>query len=169
MMTKEVIQGELGLGKLMSRRIELRLRFWSKIVKMKKKDRLVYKIYKERREEFIVGEKKDKNNWCFWTWKFLKDLGLEHVWESEKFEVGRNFHNLVKKLLYKRDEEEWRENIYKHSKLRLYRKLKDKLVLEPYVVSFEREKRKHLTMLRGGTNKLRIETMGRGKGGRESV
>ena len=32
MTTKEVIQGELGLEKVSSRRILLRLRFWSKIV-----------------------------------------------------------------------------------------------------------------------------------------
>ena len=36
MMTREVIQGELGLGKLSSRRMILRLRFWVKIVKMQK-------------------------------------------------------------------------------------------------------------------------------------
>ena len=50
MMTKEVVQGELGLGRLGSRRIELRLRFWNKIIAMKK-DRLIYQIYKHRREE----------------------------------------------------------------------------------------------------------------------
>ena len=44
------------------------------------------------------------------------------------------------------------------SKLRLYKKLKTRLVLEDYVVELDREKRRQLTMLRGGTNKLRIET-----------
>ena len=57
--TREVIQGELGLGKISSRRIILRLRFWIKILKMKKQNRLIYKIYKSRRDEFIKGEKKD--------------------------------------------------------------------------------------------------------------
>ena len=51
----------------------------------------------------------------------------------------------------------------KKSKLRTYRKLKTKLVLENYVVELEREQRRQLTMLRGGTNKLRIET-GRRRG-----
>ena len=46
----------------------------------------------------------------------------------------------------------------KKPKLRLYRKLKNRLVIEDYVVELEREKRRQLTMLRGGTNKLRIET-----------
>jgi len=48
MTTKEVIQGELGLGKESSRRIELRIRFWSKIINIDK-NRLIYKIYKQRR------------------------------------------------------------------------------------------------------------------------
>ena len=165
MTTKEVIQGELGLGKVSSRRVELRLRFWSKIVHMNH-NRLVYKIYKQRREEFIRGEKKDKNNWCYWTWTYLKEIHMEHAWQSEELGPGENFNKLVRELIKKRDEEEWRENLEKRSKLRLYRKLKDKLVLENYVVELEREQRRHLTMLRGGTNKLRIET-GRWVGERE--
>jgi hypothetical protein len=47
MTTREVIQGELGLEKLSSRRMLLRLNFWSKITRMKK-DRLVYQIYERR-------------------------------------------------------------------------------------------------------------------------
>jgi len=157
MTTHEVVQGELGLGKVSSRRIELRIRFWYKIINMKK-DRLVYKICKQRREEFIEGKMKDKNNWCYWTWKFLKDIHLEHVWMSQNMEPGRNFNKLVKNLLQKRDEDEWREQMKKKSKLRTYIKLKSKLVLEKYVIESDREKRRQLTMIRGGTNKLRIET-----------
>ena len=123
-----------------------------------KKDRLVYKICKQRREEFIEGKMKDKNNWCYWTWKFLKDIHLEHVWMSQNMEPGRNFNKLVKNLLQKRDEDEWREQMKKKSKLRTYIKLKSKLVLEKYVIESDREKRRQLTMIRGGTNKLRIET-----------
>ena len=59
MTTHEVIQGEFGLGKMKSRRIELRLRFWYKIINMEK-DRLVYKIYKQRREEFLKNEMKER-------------------------------------------------------------------------------------------------------------
>src|ERR1700722_6742460 len=165
MTTKQVIQGELGLGKISSRRIILRLRFWNKIIKMKK-DRLVYKIYKQRREEFIKGEKKDKKNWCYWTWKYLKDLHLEHIWEKEKFEKRTNFDNLVKKALRRKDEEEWREEMEKKRKLRLYRRIKTRLVLEDYIVELDRGKRRQLTMLRGGTNYLRIER-GRWLGERE--
>ena len=83
MTTKEVIQGELGLGKTRSRRILLRIKFWNKIINMNK-ERLVYKVYRARREEFERGGRTDEKNWCYWTWKFLKDLHLEHVWDCEK-------------------------------------------------------------------------------------
>ena len=63
----------------------------------------------------------------------------------------------------KKKEEEWQAKINQKSKLRLYRKLKSRLVLEDYVVELDREKRRQFTMLRGGTNKLRIET-GRWRG-----
>ena len=160
MTTREVIQGELGLEKISSRRIILR--YWKKLIEMKK-SRLIYKIYKERRREFIKEGKRDKRNWCYWTWHYLKDLHLEHVWESEKLPVGKNFDSLVKKLVRKKEESEWRENMKKKSKLRLYRQLKDRLVLEDYVVELDRAKRRQLTMLRGGTNSLRIE-IGRWRG-----
>ena len=74
MTTREVIQGELGLEKVSSRRSLLRIRFWSKIIKMKK-NRLVYKVYKKRREEFIKGEKKDKKKLVlldFYNFKRIK-------------------------------------------------------------------------------------------------
>ena len=51
-------------------------------------------------------------------------------------------------------------------KLRLYRKLKDRLILEEYVTKFDRERRRQFTMIRGGTNHLRIER-GRWVGERE--
>ena len=38
------------------------------------------------------------------------------------------------------------------TKTRTYRKLKDKLELEDYVISLDREQRRQLTMLRGGTH-----------------
>ena len=154
--TNEVVQGELGLGRVKSRRVLLRLRFWYKIINMKK-DRLVYQIYKERREEFLRDGKRDKKNWCYWTWKSLKQLNLEHVWESEQIQLGSNFNNMVRKFIKIKEEEEWRERMEKKSKLRLYRQLKNRLKVEDYVVELDREQRRLLTMLRGGTNKLGIE------------
>ena len=121
------------------------------------KSRLVYKIYKQRRDEFILGEKRDKKNWCYWTWRYLKDLHLEHAWESEKISEASKFSELVRKLIRNKDEREWQEEVDKKRKLRLYRRLKSRLALEDYVVELDREKRRHLTMLRGGTNNLRID------------
>ena len=137
--TREVIQGELGLQQISSRRVIMRLRFWNKIINMKK-NRLVYKIYKQRRVEFVKGEKRDKKNWCYWTWRYLKDLHLEHVWETETPALGTNFDSLVRKLVKKKEEEEWKAKLEKRSKLRLYKKLKSRLVLEDYVVELDREK-----------------------------
>jgi hypothetical protein len=162
MTTREVIQGELGLEKLSSRRILLRLKFWSKIVRMKK-ERLVYRIYKIRRQDFIKGGKKDKNNWCFWTWKFLKNLNLEHIWESENFGEPKSFQRLVRSAIRIQEEREWREQMKCKPKLDLYRKIKSSLSIEEYILELSREKRRQLTMMRGGTNYLRIER-GRWKG-----
>ena len=72
----------------------------------------------------------------------------------------------MSKLIRNKDESEWQAQIEKKSKLRLYRRIKTRLVLEDYVIKLDREQRRHLTMLRGGTNKLRIET-GRWIGERE--
>lgn len=155
--TLEVVQGERGLCSVMSRRVLLRLKFWYKIINMKK-SRLIYKVYRQRREEFIKGEKKDKKNWCYWTWKALKDLHLEHIWQSEQPQLGSNFSRLVKKLIEQKAESEWQERVQKKPKLRTYRKLKSKLIVEDYVVELDLAKRRQLTMRRGGTNKLRIET-----------
>ena len=60
----------------------------------------------------------------------------------------------MKDAIKKRDEEEWRDAMQKKSKLRLYKTLKSRLVIEEYVLELDREQRRHLTMLRGGTNKL---------------
>ena len=46
MTTREVIQGELGLEKMSSRRKILRLRFWYKLINLEK-SRLVYQVYKQ--------------------------------------------------------------------------------------------------------------------------
>ena len=106
--TREVVQGELGLEKLSSRRMILRLRYWYKIINMDK-NRLVYKIYKQRKIDFLAGKMKDKRNWCYWTWRYLKDLELEHIWQTETPELGSNFDKQIRKRV-KKKEEEWRVN-----------------------------------------------------------
>ena len=53
----------------------------------------------------------------------------------------------MKTLIKIKEENEWREEIMQKSKLRVYRRLKDRLVLEDYVVELDREQRRQLTML----------------------
>ena len=96
MTTREVIQGELGLAKIRSRRIMLRLRFWVKILKMRGSKRLVYQIYQQRRKDFLKVKKPDTKNWCYWTWRHLRDLQLEHIWESENVESEKEFNQIVR-------------------------------------------------------------------------
>ena len=86
--------------------------------------------------------------------------------KSQKFVVGKNFDNLIRKILRGKEEEDWTDRMKEKSKLRLYRKIKTRLVLEDYLTEFDREKRRQLTMIRGGTNNLRIER-GRWVGERE--
>ena len=113
--TNEVIQGELGLTRISSRRIYLRLRFWEKLIRMKEKkehhNRLVYKIYKQRRKDFIKQGKTDTKNWCYWTWTYLKDLHLEHAWESERIPDSGTFSKLVKRLIRQKEESDCTENL----------------------------------------------------------
>ena len=63
----------------------------------------------------------------------------------------------MRKVLKRKEEDAWRERMKTKSKLRLYRKIKTRLVLEEYLIDVDREKRRQLTMIRGGTNHLRIE------------
>ena len=86
-------------------------------------------------------------------------MQLEHIWESENLEVlgKKNFDEFVKTAIERKEEDEWLEQMKQKPKLRLYRKLKDRLILEEYVTKFDRERRRQFTMIRGGTNHLRIE------------
>ena len=92
----------------------------------------------------------------------MKFLNLEHVWESENLGEPNSFQRLVRSAIRK-EEQEWREQMKKKPKLDLYRKIKNSLSIEDYILELSREKRRQLTMMRGGTNYLRIER-GRWKG-----
>ena len=68
------------------------------------------------------------------------------------------WRNLVTTRMQKREETQWRKSMNFKSKLRTYRRIKDKLHLEPYLQFEQRGVRCLLTCLRSGTNFLRIET-----------
>ena len=154
--THEVIQGELGLQRLITRRTLFRLRYWSKLVELDD-NRLVKKIYRARREEFIEGSKTDRHNWCYPTWKFLTDLGLEHVWESETFGSRKDWDVVLRATIKEKEEKFWQARVQSKSKLRLYKLLKTKLCLESYLNDLSRDEYRQLVMIRGGTNNLRID------------
>jgi len=153
---RQVIQGELGLQRLRARRAFLRIRFWSKLVKMSE-DRLVKRIYLARREDFMRGGKRDRGNWCYATWRSLVDLGLEHVWESQNFGSRKDWEGVVKATIQDKEEKFWLHEMTKKPKLRLYRTLKANLCRENFLMEMKREDYRHLVMLRGGTNSLEIE------------
>ena len=67
----------------------------------------------------------------------LKDLQLEHVWESEKIGREKDFYKLVRDLIA--EKEKWSEKASKKEKLRNYIKIKNSLGLEDYVVELDRE------------------------------
>lgn len=134
----------------------LRLKYWSKIVRLDN-SRLIKQVYIARREEFNRKGKKDTKNWCFWTWKFLKELGLEHIWESENFGSRNDWEVVIRATIKEKEEKFWLARLQEKPKLRLYRQIKTKLRMEDYLNEMNRDKHRQLTMLRGGTNHLRIE------------
>ena len=94
----------------------------------------------------------------------LISVGLGHVWESEQVGRENDWKSLVKACIQAREEKEWKEEMTKKPKLRVYRNLKFVLEKEEYLETIaETEERRMVTALRGGTNPLRVET-GRWKG-----
>ena len=66
---------------------------------------------------------------------------------------------MLKASIQAREEKEWLEEMAQLPKLRTYRKLKFVLKKEEYLATItDREERRRMTALRGGTNPLRIET-----------
>ena len=71
---------------------------------------------------------------------------------------------MLKARIQAREEKEWLEEMTQLPKLRTYRKLKLVLKKEEYLMTIaDREERRRMTALRGGTHSLRIET-GRWRG-----
>lgn len=152
-----VVRGELGWYRLEARRDLARLRFWGKMVLMSE-DRLVKKVYRIRKAA-AEAQGKDKKNWCYYTKLLLEQLGLGHVWQSEDIGVSKVvWMSQVKKAIQDREQKEWQLEIQHKPKLRLYSKLKTKLEFELYLDHSNPWSRRLFTMLRGGTNRLRIET-----------
>ena len=146
--TREVVRGELGLSRIRSRRTLLRLKFWVKLLRMEE-SRLVRKIYERRRREFEEGGRRDKKNWCYWTWISLKELGMENIWESENFGNPNAFNRMLRTSIQNLEEKFWEEEMKKKPKLRLYRQIKSSLRIEEYLFDHTRGSRIQFTLLRG--------------------
>jgi len=158
-----VARGELGWWRMEARRDLARLRFWGKLVGMEE-GRIVKKVYRERRKRFEEGKWVDTKNWCtghdrFW-WR-----GLEAVWAGEVVD-RKGWGTIIKSALAAREQKEWAREVAAKPKLRTYQKLKSKFCYELYLNCGDSWTRSLMTMMRGGTNMLRIE---RGRWNKEKV
>jgi hypothetical protein len=150
----EVVSGELGWWRMKARRDFLRLLYWREIVMTKKG--LRWEVYQEGRRRLGV----DKEAWCDYTKKMMKEVGLEEYWENQDvIEVYRGvWRAIVWKKIQDKEQEEWRERMDSKPKLRTYRMVKRQLETEKYLEEGTAQQRRVMVMIRGGTNNLRIET-----------
>ena len=144
--SNEVVAGELGWWDLKSRREKIMLKYWKTLVGMGEREiagsLLEGGCWEEEME--VMLERKG--------WGVSVDFGTPEVWRT-----------LVTSLTRQEVEGRWRRGIELKPKLRTYARLKTKLEYEPYLDWEDRWARRYTARMRGGTNKLRIET-GRWKG-----
>jgi hypothetical protein len=128
--------------------------YWARLVRLDD-SRLVKQVYRSRREQ----AEKRISDWCSHVHRTLTSLGLGHIWDTEQVGSEKDWKSLLKVSSQAREEKEWLEEMAQLPKLRTYRKLKFVLKKEEYLVTItDREERRRMTALRGGTNPLRIET-----------
>ena len=121
-------------------------------------DRLVKRVYRVRKA--AVDQGGDKKNWCYRTKVLLEQLGLGQVWASEQIGASQaGWISQVKAVIKDREQKLWRLEVEHKPKLRLYANLKTKLEPELYLGHENFRNRKLFTVLRCGTNSLRIETL----------
>jgi hypothetical protein len=158
-MASPVVRGELGWWSMRAQRDMKLLLYWARLVRLED-SRLVKQVYRCRREQvryFI-------NDWCSQVHNTLGSIGLGHIWDTEEVGSEKDWKSLLKASIQAREEKEWITEMSLFPKLRTYRKLKFVLEREEYLETVtDREERRRMTALRGGTNPLRIE-IGRWKG-----
>ena len=96
-------------------------------------------VYQEGRRK--IG--RDKEAWCDYTRKIMKELGLEEYWEKqdvEKIHKGE-WRVIVGKKMQEKEQEEWKRRVESKSKLRTYRKVKTELETEGYLEEGTQERR----------------------------
>ena len=103
--------------------------------------------------------KQKGGTWCTYTEKVMRDLGLELPWMTfaDFTEAKPKWRSTVVKKIQGKEQREWRERMEGKPKLRTYRMVKQKLEREDYLLEGTAGQRRVMTMIRGGTNDLRIE------------
>ena len=158
-MTNAVVRGELGWWPMRAQRDMKLLLYWARLVRLDD-SRLAKQVYRSRREQ----AEKRISDWCSHVHRTLMSIGLGHIWDSEEVGSENDWKNLLKARIQAREEKEWLEEMAQLPKLRTYRKLKLVLKKEDYLTTIlDREERRRMTALRGGTHPLRVET-GRWRG-----
>ena len=118
-------------------------------------DRLVKQVYKHFKASTVLK----RNSWSFYTKQLLVDLNLGHLWISEKVGDLGSWNSFITQVFKDREVRQWKERMERKPKLRLYRTLKGQLVREEYLnTDLPFNIRRHITQLRSGTHKLRIES-----------
>ena len=111
--------------------------------------------YEESRRRSQKGEK----TWCMYTRGLLGELGLERVWQDQDgLSVTRDkWRSTVTKAVQALEQRMWLKQVLSKPKLRTYCKFKKRLEYEDYLDCGTRGVRRSMTMLRSGSNDLRVE------------
>ena len=115
--TNEAVLGELGWWRLATRRDQIRLNYWNKILNMDD-TRLTKKIYRESRRR--LEESKEKN-WCSYTEKLLKKYNLHQFWIDNIPINPTTWKNIIQHRIHKTEELDWKTRMTKKPILRSYK------------------------------------------------
>ena len=154
-LTNEVVLGDLGWETMKARRDEMRLRYWAKLIRMQE-HRIPKILY--RQSEIRLDLEDPTPTWCRYTKDLLYQVGLGRFWETEDLPAEEEWARLIREQIHAREEQEWIQEMKDHAKLRTYITLKRKLEREKYLEIRDRYGAPELTKIRGGSNRLRIET-----------
>ncbi len=161
MMASDVVRGELGWWPMKARRDLCILRYWARIISSDTTT-LVNKVYQQRKVELSAG----RTNWCRYVHSLLLELDLEQAWRDQSVGGLREWSRAAGGAIQRRELSQWLQRIDLKPKLRLYRVLKASFGREAYLSYLPLWKRRYITMIRGGTNTLRIE---KGRWSREAL
>ena len=149
-----VLIGDLGWISLLARRDDLRLRFWRRLKKMDKENRLIKRIFIASKCDAETFGKKC-SNWVAQTQKVLIRNRAEHLWDvDDNIDITEECQNAV----FKAEEDRWIQTLHKQNKLLWYRTHKVELKRELYIDHVSNpHQRKNILRLRAGCYYLRVE------------